>query len=384
VICGGGVHYSDAGEELASFLTRHELPVVETVAGRTAVLPTHPGYVGPLGVTGSDAANDIIAEADAILAVGTRLQDFTTGSWTVFRPDASIVCLNVNRFDATKHRSEPLICDAGEGLAELTSALGGWKSRVAWRREARGHARRHLEGVRQRTDSDAGKSGDTSPPTYAQVVGAVNRFAEEDDYVVTSAGGLPGELNMNWLARGRRTFDCEYGFSCMGYEIAGAWGARIARTEGEVIALVGDGSYLMMNSDLYSSVLYGQKLIVVLCDNGGYAVIERLQVGQGEASFNNMFDDVGVRRVAVDWVSHARSLGCLAESVANVAELAAGLERARAADRTTVIAVTTAANRWSDGGAFWEVGVTANSRRAAVRSSHERIASGKKRQRVGW
>jgi len=156
----------------------------------------------------------------------------------------------------------------------------------------------------------------------------------------------------------------------------------MARDTGEVIALVGDGSYLMMNSDLYSSVLGGQKLIVVLCDNGGYAVIERLQVGQGGASFNNMLAGIGERKVTVDWVAHARSLGCLAESVTDVAGLEAALLRARDADRTSVIALTTAADRWSDGGAFWEVGVPETSRRPAVREAHARQAAGKRRQRV--
>jgi 3D-(3,5/4)-trihydroxycyclohexane-1,2-dione acylhydrolase (decyclizing) len=384
VISGGGVHYSDAGNELTTFLLRHELPVVETVAGRSAVLPSHPGYIGPLGVTGSDAANALVAEADVILAVGTRLQDFTTGSWTIFGSEASIVGLNVNRFDATKHRSTALICDAREGLTELSALLSDWKASGTWRRRTRRSARQHVDEVRRRVQPDQQGATGSRLPTYAQVIGAVNRFAGEDDYVVTSAGGLPGELNMNWMARGTRTFDCEYGFSCMGYEIAGAWGARIARDAGDVIALVGDGSYLMMNSDLYSSVLHGQKLIVVLCDNGGYAAIERLQVGQGGASFNNMLGTVGARSFTVDWVAHSHSLGCLAEAATNTAALEAALVRAREADRTTVIVVTTDPDVWSDGGAFWEVGVPSSSRRRGVRDAYARLVEGKRRQRVGW
>ena len=170
----------------------------------------------------------------------------------------------------------------------------------------------------------------------------------------------------------------------MGYEIAGAWGARLARTEGEVVCFVGDGSYLMLNSDLLSSVITGNKLIVVLCDNGGYAVIDRLQVGQGNAPFNNMFEDVGPNRVDVDWVAHARSLGCLAEEATTVAELEEAFERARAADRTTVIAIRTAPHAWTDGGAFWEVGIPERTERPEVDAARTRQIEGRSRQRVGW
>jgi 3D-(3,5/4)-trihydroxycyclohexane-1,2-dione acylhydrolase (decyclizing) len=201
---------------------------------------------------------------------------------------------------------------------------------------------------------------------------------------LTAAGGLPGELNVNWLSKGVGTFDCEYGYSCMGYELSGAWGAKMARSEGEVIAFVGDGSYLMLNSDLYSSVITGQKLIVVVCDNGGYAVIERLQTGMGGRSFNNMFDNTGEERVKVDWVAHAASLGCRAEAVETVGELEEAFARARANDRTTVIAIETAPDRWTPGGAFWEVGVAEVSDRKEVAAAHERVLEGKLRQRVGW
>ena len=314
-----------------------------------------------------------------MLAVGTRLQDFTTGSWTVFGADTRIVALNAARFDATKHLAQPLVADAREGLAELERSSAGWRAdQPGWAERAQTERDGYLAFVAGRT-----APGGDGPPTYAQVIGAVNRLAGPDDYALTAAGGLPGELNVNWLARGVATFDCEYGFSCMGYEIAGAWGARMARTRGEVFAFVGDGSYLMLNSELCSSVITGHKLIVLLCDNGGFAVIERLQVGQGGASFNNMFEDVG-HRVEVDWVAHARSLGCLAEGVTTIAELEAAFERARAADRTTVIAIETAPHDWTPGGAFWEVGVPAVSPRPEVDAARAKVLQGKGRQRVGW
>ena len=379
VIAGGGVHYSLAEEELRAFAERHDLPVVETMAGKACLTADHPCLVGPVGVTGCDHANRLVAAADVVLAVGTRLQDFTTGSWTLFGEGTRIVALNVARFDAAKHLSLPLVGDARESLAELTEALDGWRVDEAWAGTAREEADAFRAFVAART---AGWSD--GAPTYAQVVGAVNRLAGEDDLALTSAGGLPGEMNVNWLAKGVGTFDCEYGYSTMGYEIAGAWGARKARRDGDVIAFVGDGSYLMLNSELYSSTLAGDRLIVVLCDNGGYAVIHRLQVGQGGAAYNNMLEDVRPGYVPVDWVAHARSLGCHAESVATATELEAAFARAKAAERTTVIVVPTAPHDWTPGGAFWEVGVPAVTPRAGVREAHERLVEGKRAQRVGW
>ncbi|MFZ4721062.1 MAG: thiamine pyrophosphate-dependent enzyme, partial [Ilumatobacteraceae bacterium] len=219
-------------------------------------------------------------------------------------------------------------------------------------------------------------------PTYAQVVGVADRAQQPGDYAVTAAGGFPGELNNGWRAQHLNSFDCEYGFSCMGYELSGAWGAKMARPDGEVIVFVGDGSYLMMNSDLYSSVLSGHKLIVIVCDNGGFAVINRLQVNQGGEPFNNQLADTRHERlVYVDFAAHARSMGCLAEDVTTVAELDAALERARAADRTTVIALRTDAYSWTEGGAFWEVGVPEVSDRPTVQAAHAAMQVGKQQQR---
>ena len=379
VIAGGGVHYSLAAEELRSFVERHGIPVVETMAGKTCLTADHPALVGPVGVTGCDQANRLVADADVVLAVGTRLQDFTTGSWTVFGEGTRIVALNVARFDATKHLALPLVCDAREGLAELGAALEGWHVSASWSARARGEADEYRAFVAERT----GGWNDSSP-TYAQVVGAVNRLAHDHDLALTAAGGLPGELNVNWLAKGVGTFDCEYGYSTMGYELAGAWGARRARAQGEVIAFVGDGSYLMLNSELYSATLAGDRLIVVLCDNGGYAVIHRLQVDQGGAAYNNMLEDVRPGYVPVDWIAHARSLGCHAEAVETLAELEAAFRSARGAHRTSVLVIRTAPHDWTPGGAFWEVGVPEQTDRPEVREARERLLEGKRGQRVGW
>jgi 3D-(3,5/4)-trihydroxycyclohexane-1,2-dione acylhydrolase (decyclizing) len=377
VLAGGGVHYSLAEDELRRFVEAHDLPVVETVAGKSSLPAEHPCYVGPIGVTGCDQANRLATAADVVLAIGTRLQDFTTGSWTVFaKEDLALIGLNAARFDASKHRSLPVVGDAREGLREIGELLTGWRVDESWVEQARTEAASFKQFVAKTT------AAADELPTYAQVIGAVNRAARDDDYALTAAGGFPGELNVNWLSRSVATFDCEYGYSCMGYEIAGAWGAKMARPDSEVIAFVGDGSYLMLNSDLYSSVLSGHKLIVVLCDNGGYAVIDRLQTGQGGRSFNNMLGQIG--DVTVDWVAHARSLGCHAEGVRTIAELEAAIERARSADRTTVIAVPTAPDRWTPGGAFWEVGVAEVATRPEIDAARERLADAAQRQRVGW
>ncbi len=377
VIAGGGVHYSLAEDSLRAFVVTHGLPVVETVAGKSSLAADHPCYVGPIGVTGCDHANRLAAEADVVLCVGTRLQDFTTGSWTVFG-DATLIGLNAARFDAAKHRALPLVGDVMSGLEELDAALGGWRADAGWIEQAHGEAAAFKQFVAETTAPDDG------PPTYAHVIGAVNRLAAADDYALTAAGGFPGELNVNWLAKDVATFDCEYGFSCMGYEISGAWGARLARPTGEVIAFVGDGSYLMMNSDLYSSVITGQKLIAVVCDNGGFAVIDRLQTNMGGRSFNNMFDNTGVERVKVDWVAHAQALGCRAEAVDSIGGLEEAFARARDNDRTTVIAIETAPDEWTPGGAFWEVGVAEVSDRAEIEAAHGQLLEEKRRQRVGW
>jgi 3D-(3,5/4)-trihydroxycyclohexane-1,2-dione acylhydrolase (decyclizing) len=380
VIAGGGVHYSRAERELADFAERFGIPVIETVAGKSSLLASHPRYCGPVGVTGADAANVMAAEADLILAVGTRLEDFTTGSWTAYHPDAPIVGVNAANFDAIKHFALPVVGDAREALAELTRELDGYSTDPTW--VARGVQMR--AALQSFTEGRMAADGQW-PPSYAQVVGRMHASATADDYVLTAAGGLPGELNINWMSKAVASFDCEYGFSCMGYETAGGWGAALARTSGQVYSVVGDGSYLMQNSEIYSSVLSGRKLILIVCDNGGFAVIERLQVGQGGASYNNMLaDSLGSgSHVRVDFRAHAESLGALAIGVSSLEELDAALETARAADRTTVIVTDVRANDWTEGGAFWQVGVPEVSDREGVRAALGRMTAGLADQRRG-
>jgi 3D-(3,5/4)-trihydroxycyclohexane-1,2-dione acylhydrolase (decyclizing) len=380
IISGGGVHYSQATAELAAFSEKHAIPVTETIAGRGVLTHTHSMNAGPIGVIGSSSANALAGEADLVLAIGTRLQDFTTGSWSVFQnDDVKIIGVNAARFDATKHLAHALVGDARETILELDAGLSAYKAPSAWADKARS-----LYAEWNRTIDERTKATNTDLPTYAQVVGAVNRKAGERDRVITAAGGLPGELTKNWKVKTPGTFDCEFGYSCMGYEIAGGWGAKMAWPDAEVIVMVGDGSYLMMNSDIYSSVLTGHKLIVVVCDNGGYAVINRLQNFKGVPSFNNLIKDSRHRQlVMVDFAKHAEAMGAIAEHVRSLGDLESALDRAKRADRTTVIVIDTDAYSWTPGDAWWDVGVPEVSSSEKVRAARSDHMAAKKKQRLG-
>ncbi len=402
IIAGGGTHYSVAEATLAGFAEAHDIPVVETVAGKTSMLGDDRLYVGPIGVTGCEAANNLAAEADVVIAVGCRLQDFTTGSWTLFKnPDTTIIGINTARFDAVKHRSMPVVGDAREALRELGQLLGDHRAPDTWSAQAaeeKAGFRAYLDSIGLVTDggSTEGASAD-APMTYAQVVRAVNDLATGDDVCLAAAGGFPGEVNNGWWPKGIGTFDCEYGFSCMGYETSGGWGAAMAygpgggaERDGDVFVFVGDGSYLMMNSDLYSSVLAGHKMIVIVCDNGGFAVINRLQTGQGGKPFNNLLEDARMapahngEHPVVDFAAHAAAMGCGSESVESIGELQAAIGRARASDRTYVIAMKVDAYSWTEGGTFWEVGVPEVSNLQSVRDARAEMDKGTADQRVGW
>ena len=379
VIAGGGVQYSGAHSALASFIEHHNIPVVETVAGKASVVATHPLYSGPAGVTGCTSANALMEQADVVIAIGTRLQDFTTGSWTGFAPTAQFVSINVATFDAIKHRALPVVGDARACLEEMDALLAEYRGPAEWT----AFAAIETVGYHAYIDEIAAPVPG-AVPTYAQVVGAVDRSALPGDYALTAAGGFPGELINGWRSHELNNFDCEYGFSCMGYETSGAWGAKMARPTNEVITFVGDGSYMMMNSDLYSSVLTGHKLIVIVCDNGGYAVINRLQINQGGVPFNNLLADTRhTELVKIDFAAHAAAMGCTAEKATTIADLEAAMLRARASDRTYVIAMDTDPYSWTGGGAFWEVGVPEVSNRPEVLAARDAMKAGLIHRRSG-
>jgi 3D-(3,5/4)-trihydroxycyclohexane-1,2-dione acylhydrolase (decyclizing) len=367
IVCGGGVLYSEAGAALSAFCERHGVPCGETQAGKSAVSGSHPLNLGGIGVTGTAAANALGAEADVVLAVGTRLQDFTTGSATLFRsPGHRIVALNVQPFDAYKYGALPVIADAREGLGQLSEALGEWRAPAEWTARAQAERREWQRAAQAFTRAD-------SPlPSDAQVIGAVQQAAHPSDILVGAAGGLPGELHRHWQAEQPGGYHLEYGFSCMGYEIAGALGVKLANPTREVIVMVGDGSYLMLNSEIATSVSLGLKLIIVLLDNGGFGCIERLQGSTGNASFNNLRASSGLAPGAPDLVAHAQSLGAIATRVAGVGQLTGALAAVRNAERTAVIVIQTdPAASTTAGGHWWDVAVPEVSERAAVRAARE-------------
>ena len=387
LISGGGVRYSLAEEVVAAFAVKRGLPIVETIAGKGGVTHEHPAHAGPIGIVGSTSANALAAEADVILAVGTRLQDFTTGSWTAFSKDARFISINAARFDAVKHRALAVVGDALETVTELDAELGSWRVDPAHMTRAKALFKEWdalLDGHQAPTNAPV--------PTYAQVIRAVNDAAGEKDTIITAAGGLPGEITKSWRVKAPNTFDVEFGFSCMGYEIAAGWGHAMANAEpggvgGTPIVMVGDGAYMMMNSDIYSSVLSGHKMILIVCDNGGYAVINRLQQAKGVPGFNNLLVDCRVLNpdapLHVDFAKHAEAMGAAARHCESLAEFAAALEWAKANDRTTVLSIASDAYAWVPGDADWDVGVPQVSSRELVqkaRKEQEQICA---KQRVG-
>lgn len=384
IIAGGGVQYSRAVAELTAFAEAHQIPVVETIAGRANMRATHPLNIGPVGVTGSDSANAIAERADVIVAVGTRLQDFTTGSWTAFAQDAKFISLNAGRHDAGKHMSLPVVGDAKLSLSALGADLN-YTAPADWVAFAQEQRRNWDAYVAENVATG------NRPNSYAQAIGVVNDLCDARDRVVAAAGGLPAELTANWRTLDIGTVDVEFGFSCMGYEIAGAWGARIAQAEQEpdqdTITFCGDGSYMMLNSDIYSSVLSRKKMIVMVLDNGGFAVINKLQNNTGNESFNNLLEDCPTipAPFGVDFVAHAASMGATAEKVANPAELGEAFKRAKASDKTYVIVMDVDPYEgWTtQGHTWWEVGTPHITQDDNVRQAHLDWESSRSKQRRG-
>jgi 3D-(3,5/4)-trihydroxycyclohexane-1,2-dione acylhydrolase (decyclizing) len=383
IVAGGGVLYSQAGEALRAFAQAHGVPVAETQAGKGSLSWDHALNLGALGVTGSPAANAMARDADVVLAVGTRLQDFSTGSHALFG-QATLVGLNVQPADAAKWGGAALVADARGGLEQLHEALSHWQAEAAWTVRAHQLAERWRGRVTELTTADPG--GEL--PYDAEVIGAVRDSTADSparDIVVCAAGTLPAELHKLWRAGAPGSYHVEYGYSCMGYEIAGGLGIKLARPDKEVIVMLGDGSYLMLNSEIASSVMLGRKLIVVVLDNRGYGCIHRLQRASGGTRFNNMLDDCvpeGGSRSTIDFAAHAASLGAEAVHVANVAELRAAMRKARAAVQTQVIVIDTSPERTTeDGGCWWEVAIPEVSDRVEVKEAHARLLDSKSNQR---
>ncbi len=376
IIAGGGIHYSGACEALKTFAETHAIPVCETQAGKSALPWDHPLNLGAIGVTGSSAANTVAEDADLLIAVGTRLQDFTTGSWALFKhPRRRILAINTAAYDAGKHHAMSLLADARVALEELHQALGTYKSCGA---EAP-----LIEAWRQSVDATTAPPKGNRLPSDAQVIGAVQRSLDDDAIVVCAAGGLPGELHKLWKAARPNGYHVEYGYSCMGYEIAGGLGVRIAHPGREVVVMVGDGSYMMMNSELATSVMLGCKIIVVLLDNRGFGCINRLQTATGGESFNNLLDTARHEiPSSIDFAAHAAAMGAEAEKVTSIDELEEAMKRARAASRSYVIVIDTDPLVTTEaGGHWWDVAVPETSQRAPVKAARAAYERARRHQR---
>ncbi|CRL11143.1 3D-(3,5/4)-trihydroxycyclohexane-1,2-dione hydrolase [Phaeobacter italicus] len=364
IVAGGGVHYSGACDALRVFAETHQIPVVESQAGKSALAWDHPLNLGPVGVTGAGSANEICTDADVVLGVGTRFQDFTTGSWNLFQnPARKLISLNVAAYDAMKHGAEPLCCDALIGLKQLSEALGDHCA------EAPSSALKEawFAAVDPLT---AAPRDDIQSPSDQHVIGAVQRSAGPDTVVMCAAGTMPGELHKLWKAPRPGAYHMEYGYSCMGYEIAGAMGIKMAQPDREVICMIGDGSYMMANSELATAAMLGIDMTVVITDNRGYGCINRLQMGTGGAEFNNLLDhSYHVNPANIDFAAHAASMGAASVHVSSITELEDALQRSKSAKGPFVIVIDTDPYPSTpDGGFWWDVAVPEVSAREEVRA----------------
>jgi 3D-(3,5/4)-trihydroxycyclohexane-1,2-dione acylhydrolase (decyclizing) len=381
IIAGGGVLYSEASAELTAFAETHGVPVAVTQAGKSSIDETDPLALGAVGVTGAAAANALAEDADLVLGVGTRFQDFTTGSWALFKSGGlKIVALNVAPYDTAKHSAAPLVADAKVGLKELSAALGGWKADAALAERARREKTAWLKDA-----AAALAPTNAEKPSDAQVIGAVARaIGAKNAIVVNAAGGLPGELDKLWVPTEPGGYHMEYGFSCMGYEIAGGLGVKMARPDKEVVVMVGDGSYMMLNSEIATAVSLGKKLIIVVLDNHGFGCINRLQMETGGANFNNLWEDCAmVAQPDIDFAKHAESMGAAAVKVASIGDLESALAEAKAHDRTTVVVIETHPLIVTEaGGHWWDVAVPQVSSRREVVEAREQYETARRHQRV--
>ena len=373
IVAGGGVIYSGAEEALAAFATAHNVPVVETQAGKSALDHSHALNFGPVGVTGSSSANILCETADLVIGLGTRFQDFTTGSWSLFKnPKRRILAINVQAYDAGKHGAMGLVADAKVALQALGKALGSQKFPA--------DAKLKADWAAAMAAVKAAPTSGNALPTDMQVIGAVQRTSGRNTVVMGAAGTMPGELHKIFDAA-QGGYHMEYGFSCMGYEIAGALGIKMARPEADVICMVGDGSYMMANSELATAVMMGVPFTVVLTDNRGFGCINRLQKGTGGAPFNNLLDDAyHVNPSHIDFVAHAGAMGARAVKAADIAGLEAALAEAKGSAIPTVIVIDTDPMPHTQaGGTWWDVAVPEVSVRDEVKAARAKYEVARKR-----
>ncbi len=391
IITGGGTIYSEATRQLDAFASRFGIPVAETQAGKGALPWNHPMTVGPIGANGGVAANRLAHDADLILCIGTRMGDFVTSSRTTFQnPDAVFVGINVAPMDAHKLRAVPLVADAREALTAVSAALesAGYRGTAEAYRRRIGQLKTEWDGIVTGLRTGAGATGDLG---QAEVIGIVNDALGGTATVICAAGSLPGDLLKLWRAEDPKTYHVEYGYSCMGYEVAAGLGVALAEPERRVVVMVGDGSYLMLNSEIVTAVAEGLKFTIVLLDNHGFGCITGLARLVGVPDFGNdlRFRDKDRNRltgpyVPVDYRAHAEAMGALAIFAETRAELAAALAAADQADRVTVIVVPIDPEQRVPGfEGWWDVPAAEVSEQPGIRAARRGYDQGRARQRIG-
>ena len=377
VIVGGGVRYSGASKALSEFVARAGIPVASTQAGKSSLVEADEMYVGSLGVTGASAANTLAESADVVLSVGSRLQDFTTGSNGLIK--GQVIALNVQAHDLVKHGAMALMGDARTGIGELAAGLGDYRTDETYRAEIASLWNGWMKDVAAVCDAPADSN---SLPSDSAVIGAVNRACPAETIVVGAAGSMPGELHKLWQVGQVDGYHMEYGFSCMGCEVAAGIGVDMAAPDRPNVVFAGDGSYLMLNAELATAVMMGRSMTLIITDNRGFGCINRLQAATGGAAFNNMLvDSTHEVLPEIDFVAHAAAMGARAQKAGSIAELEAMTARAVIREGVDVIVIDTDAGpSTAAGGTWWEVGVPAVSERDEVKTAYEGWRENKKRQ----
>lgn len=385
IVAGGGVIFSDATAALRAFVEQTGIPVGETQAGKGSLPYDHPSCLGAIGVTGTLGANLMARDADLVIGIGTTYDDFTTASKTAFQnPDVRFININVSEFDACKHAALPLVGDARVTLEALAAALAGWQVDAEYRARARTFNEAWDREVERIYHLEHGPL-----PSQGEVIGAVNEAAGPRDIVLCAAGSLPGDLHKLWRTRDEFGYHLEYGYSAMGYEIAGGLGAKLAAPDREVFVMVGDGSYLMMAQEIVTAVQEGIKLIIILIDNGGFASIGGLSQSLGSGGFGTRYlarnpatGQLDGEPVVVDFAANARSLGAHVIVAHTIADLKQALAEAKAATRTTVITIQTDREQRVGGyESWWDVPVAAVSTMPSVQAAYEAYVAARQKER---
>ena len=384
IITGGGTIYSEATDQLRALVNRTGIPVAETMAGKGALPYDDPCNLGATGVTGTEGAHAMAAEADLVIGIGTRYSDFTTASKTAWQnPHVRFININITDFDAFKHGALPLVGDARAVLEELHQALSGYAVEESYRTEAAEWNASWDEVVESVYHLDHGP-----PVSQGEVIGAVNNAADPQDIVLSAAGSLPGDLHKLWRTRDPKGYHLEYGYSCMGYEIAGGLGAKMADPNREIYVMVGDGSYLMMAQELITSIQEGVKLTVILLDNHGFASIGNLSHQVGSQRFGTQYryrqtssGQLDGDQLPVDLAANARSLGAYVFQCTDIASIRDALQKSKSIDKTTVIYVETDPFQGVDSYAWWDVPVAQVSEVDTVQAAYQQYENHRRNQR---